>query len=77
MKLKAFLFSLLEVIRHPPTVGTFCKSWAFPKIQIQLVICGQWWSVCVCVHRGLEHAQTEGILCCGLSYTHTHTYINA
>ena len=45
-KLKAFLFGLLEVIKHPPTVGTFCKSWAFPKIQIQLVICGRWRGVC-------------------------------
>lgn len=38
---KGILVCLLEVIRHPPTVGTFCKSWAFPNNLILLVICGQ------------------------------------
>lgn len=72
VKLKAFSLSLLEVIRHPPAVGTFCKSWAFPKNQICLVICGWRWGVCM--HRRLESTQTEGILCCGLLHTHSHIH---
>lgn len=28
----ALVYRLLEVITHPPTVGTFCNSWAFPKM---------------------------------------------
>lgn len=73
--LKHFLFSLLEMISTPPTVGTFCKSWAFPKIQIQLVICGQWWGVCA---QGVGTRSNGGH---PVQWTplrrHTRTYINA
>ena len=73
-KLKAFLSSLLEVIRHPPTVGTFCKSWAFPKIQIRLVICGRWWGVCVCAQGVGTRSNGRYPVLWTLLHTHSHIH---